>query len=495
MKSFTYKKLFLYVLLLLIPIPSWANNLSSTEKSFVIVIPSYNNQKWYARNLQSVLSQDYPHFRAIYTDDCSPDNTGKLVEAYLELNDPHNTVTLVKNKVRRGALHNLYTMIHSCDDDEIIVTLDGDDWFPDEDVLTRLNTVYSSREIWLTYGQFQLHPSGIRGWASPMPDYIVENNAFRDFQHLPTHLRTFYAWLFKKIKLEDLLHLGVFYPMTWDMAMMFPMIEMASERHQFIPEIMYTYNDENTISDHHVSRQLQAHLAQIIKKKNRYKRLPDRPTKPRHNYELKTDVIIFAQKPNTLIQLLESLKMYVTGVDRTFVMYKPMSLLETDEYNAIKTLYPTIEFCLISDHRSNFRDALFALYQKAENNYILFAKGDAFFQKPLSLSTCINTLQETSAYAFYFKLNAEDGMRSYQTLPLVEYKDTIFVWNFALARDKWSSANSLDLVLHKKTDFLAQALQSHYDLTPNGLEAVWANEGNLDRLGLCFGESTILLHL
>jgi len=54
--------------------------------------------------------------------------------------------------------------------------------------------------------------------------------------------------------------------MTWDMAMMFPMIEMAGERHQFIPDIMYVYNDANNISDHHVSRQFQAYLAQLIKK-------------------------------------------------------------------------------------------------------------------------------------------------------------------------------------------------------------------------------------
>src|SRR5579863_2332455 len=250
-----------------------ASDNSYPEKPFVIVIPSYNNQKWYIRNLQSVLSQNYSNFRVIYTDDCSPDHTGDLVEEYLAQYDFDEKISLIKNITRRGALHNLYTMIHSCDDDEIIVTLDGDDWFPDNDVLTRLNTVYSSDEIWLTYGQFQLHPSKIRGWACSMPDYIVENNAFRDFQHLPTHLRTFYAWLFKKIKTEDLLYVGNFYPMTWDQVMMFPMIEMAGERNKFISDIMYIYNDENNISDHYVSRQLQAHLAQIVRNKKRYQRL------------------------------------------------------------------------------------------------------------------------------------------------------------------------------------------------------------------------------
>ena len=487
MRLFISKLSFLLLLIALYP-----NACLATEKKFVIVIPSYNNQKWYIRNLESVLTQNYDKFRVIYTDDCSGDETGNLVETYLIDNDPDKKIHLIKNEVRCGALRNLYTMICSCDDDEIIVTLDGDDWFPDNDVLTRLNKIYSSDEIWLTYGSFEISSSGAPGWASPMPDYIVESNTFRDFQHLPTHLRTFYTWLFKKIKLEDLLYLGEFYPMTWDMVMMFPMIEMAGERHQFIPDIMYVYNDRNSISDHYVSRQLQAHLAQIIKKKTRYKRLAEKPKKS-FPQTLQSDVIIFAETPEKLAQLLKSLETYVTGIDRIFVMYRPLSHEQSDNYNTIKTLYTDVEFCLISDHRSNFSTALFEIYNKIQNSYILFAKGDAQFQKPLSIDECINALEETSAYAFYFKLNAHDGKEAYKNLPLVEYNDAVRAWNFALARDRWASANSLDLVLHKKSDSLNVMLQSHYDLTPNGLEAIWANEGNLDRLGLCFNESYVSL--
>jgi glycosyltransferase involved in cell wall biosynthesis len=459
------------------------------EKPIAIVIPSYNNKKWYTKNLQSVLSQNYTNFRVIYTDDCSPDGTGNLVEAYLAENDSHQKVHLIKNSDRRGALHNLYTMIHMCEDDEIVATLDGDDWFPHDNVLSCLNEIYSSNEIWLTYGQFELYPSKIRGWASPMPDYIIENNAFRDFQHLPTHLRTFYAWLFKEIKLQDLLYLGKFYPMTWDMAMMFPMIEMAGERHQFISDIMYIYNDENSISDHHVSRQLQAYLAQLIKKKKRYKKLTRKPTKHQIIDPKQADAIIFAQTPDKLAQIIASFDTYVTEIDSIFVMYKPTSPAQTDDYTALQHTYPNIEFCLISDHRSNFIEALFNLYQKSSHDYILFVKGDAYVQQPISFHECILALEKTQAYAFYFKLNAHDGTQTYSSLPLAECRDTIFAWNFAFAPDKWSSANSIDFVLHKKTDSLTHILQSHYDLTPNGLEAVWANEGDLDRLGLCFKEN------
>jgi glycosyltransferase involved in cell wall biosynthesis len=488
MKSLKIFLYFFYSLHLFFTHQNQAHTNLYPEKPIVVVIPSYNNQQWYINNLQSVLSQSYDNFKVIYTDDCSSDKTGELVEAYLAEHDPYERVFLIKNTERRGALYNLYSMINMCADNAIIVTLDGDDWFPDNDVLTRLNTIYSENEVWLTYGQFKMHPSGTQGWASPMPDYIIESNTFRNFQHLPTHLRTFYAWLFKEIKLEDLLYLGEFYPMTWDMAMMFPMIEMAGERHQFIPDIMYIYNDANNISDHHVSRQFQAYLAQLIKKKPRYKRLLTQPIKQQIT-TIKADAIIFAQTPNKLAQLIESLNIYVTEIDHIFVMYKPTSYIEVDEYLSLQNKYPEIEFCLISDHRSNFIEALFNIYQKTQNDYILFAKGDTQFQQPTSITQCIQAIEETESYAFYFKLNMLDGIQKHPRLSLVECKETIFAWNFALARDTWASANSIDLVLHKKTDSLTQVLQSHYDLTPNGLEAVWANEGNLDRLGLCFKEN------
>ena len=110
-----------------------------TEKNMVVVIPSYNNSRYYKANLDSVLSQKYTNFRAIYIDDCSPDGTGDLVEEYIKQHDTHNRITLIKNSTRQGAMANLYHAIHSCDDNDIILTLDGDDWFAHKKVLSKIN--------------------------------------------------------------------------------------------------------------------------------------------------------------------------------------------------------------------------------------------------------------------------------------------------------------------------------------------------------------------
>jgi glycosyltransferase involved in cell wall biosynthesis len=468
-----------------------SSSLAFTEKKIVVVITSYNNQKWYSRNLESVLSQNYTNFRVLYLDDFSPDGTGDLVEEYVIEHNLDQKVQLIKNTIRRGGLHNFYTMVYMCDDDEIVVNLDGDDWFPDDNVLTRLNNVYSSSEVWLTYGQFQTYPSGVNGWASPMPDSVIEANSFRYHPNLPTHLRTHYAWLFKQIKLEDLLYSGKFYSMVPDMAMMFPMIEMAGERHQFIPDIMYIYNQDNPLSEHHLNRQLQINLLTTLKNKNPYHRLIKKPIKKDTGNLTKSDAIIFAQNPTNLARLLKSLKTQVNGIDHIFIIYKPLSLLEIEDYNSVQNLYPEIEFYPINDIISHFRNTLVQIYDKTKNNYILFAKDDAIFTKSLSLCECIDAIEQTSAYAFYFKLNVQDGMKSYQHLSLLECKKNIYAWDFMTAEGRWSCANSIDLVLTKKTPYFIEMLSKFYDLSLNSLEHVWTNEAYVNHIGLCFNESYI----
>jgi len=215
--------------------------------------------------------------------------------------------------------------------------------------------------------------------------------------------------------------------------------------------------------------------------------LREKPIKKDYN-SIKADVIIFAQSPKKLIELLDSLKMYVSGVDHIFVMYKAESLKEVRKYNIIRNLYPAVEFDIIDEQGSDFSDILLDVYLETQSEYILFIKGDVLFQKAVSLNQCINALEDTGAYAFYFKLNA--GQTS-QQLPFIEYKNNVCAWNFAAALDQWSSANSFDCVLHKKAQPLTYRLENYYGFDTNELEAEWANEGSLDRVGLCFNESHV----
>ena len=50
----------------------------------VIVVPSYNNEKWCAKNLTSILHQHYDNYRILYVDDASCDQTVAEVENLLK---------------------------------------------------------------------------------------------------------------------------------------------------------------------------------------------------------------------------------------------------------------------------------------------------------------------------------------------------------------------------------------------------------------------------
>lgn len=238
------------------------NALFCTEKKFVIVIPSYNNCRWYKKNLDSALGQKYGNYRIIYVDDASTDGTGTLVAQYIRLNSCENKVTLILNKKRHRKMANLYKMVHLCHDDEIVVELDGDDWYAHDRVLETLNAIYQDPDIWMTYGNIQRWPSQkLLNPLKPIPAWVVAQNSYRATENMffnhQMQLRTYYAWLFKKIRLRDLFFNGKFVEMTADSAIMWPMYEMAGGRFKFIDEPLYVHNVETPLNDHKVDLHLQ----------------------------------------------------------------------------------------------------------------------------------------------------------------------------------------------------------------------------------------------
>jgi len=251
--------------------------IKSEEKHIVVVTTSYNNKKWYKKNLDSFINQKYNNCNMIYIDDCSEDCTGDLVEKYIKEKDTQNKILLIKNKVRRGVLENQYSAIHSCNKKSIIVILDGDDWLADNCVLQYINNIYANPDIWITYGQFRGYPDGkIHNYSQKVSADVVEKNSFRDIKFSPSHLRTFYAGLFQKIKIEDLMYKEAFFKMSCDLAAMLPMIEMAKNGHfKRIEKVLLIYNRANPINHHKISWGFQKKMAKIVRSRPKYEAIED----------------------------------------------------------------------------------------------------------------------------------------------------------------------------------------------------------------------------
>lgn len=246
-----------------------------TQRHIVVVTCSYNNRHIYEKNLDSILSQNYDNFHLVYIDDRSWDGTYTLVKQYIKEHKCDDRMLLVCNKNRQLALANLYQNIHRCNKESIIVLVDGDDWFIDSEVLSFINRTYSDGKIWLSYGQFVVHPEGDKGFNVPYPLKIVQRNGFRYYAHTASHLRTFYAGLFHQIDVDDLMFQGEFFPMCYDLAIMFPMLEMARSHFAFIDTPLLVYNNSNPLNDYKVDKHMQRKLDLIIRARTCYREISD----------------------------------------------------------------------------------------------------------------------------------------------------------------------------------------------------------------------------
>lgn len=244
----------------------------ANQPELVVLVTSYNNEKFFYRNLDSIVHQklDIP-FRVIYVDDCSTDKTGVLVDSYIRTHGCESFCTVIHNEKRRGsALANQYAVIQTLPDNVIVVLVDGDDFLAHDRVLERVVKEYKNKNVWMTYGQMIYYPEG-GVLCEECSQEVLDNNSFREQRWVTSHLRTCYAGLFKRIRKEDLLHEGDFFPTGGDFAFMYPMLEMASRGHiAFIPDVLYVYNHHNPISDHHKDLDLQIWLSCVIRDMPKY---------------------------------------------------------------------------------------------------------------------------------------------------------------------------------------------------------------------------------
>lgn len=253
--------------------PATAPKKGNNEKPFVIVSTSYKAKQWIENSLISAFNQKYTNFRIICIDDASPDGSGEVISQVIKQYNQEDRVSFIQNQIRVGVLANFITALELCHDDEIIVLLDGDDELSCLHVLTMLNAMYQNQDVWMTYGQFAHSNPGYIGQCSEIPDEVIQENKIREYPFVSSHLKTFYTWLFKRIKREDLQIKGQYFHVASDLAYMFPMLEMAGFHSRFVSQVLYIYNTANPISEILTVRALVDVVADFILKKKPYQPL------------------------------------------------------------------------------------------------------------------------------------------------------------------------------------------------------------------------------
>lgn len=420
------------------------------KKSFVVVIASYNNETVCEKNLFSVFDQTFDNYRVIYIDDCSTDRTYERVAEFIKERGQEERVTLIHNEKRKLKLANLYSAYMSCKDDEIIVCLDGDDWLAHENVLKEINHYYQNPDIWLTYGSAINHPKYIKRDGACLPDKALINNTIRDIPFTISMIRTFYAGLFKKIKLKDLLYQGKFLPSADDFAFMIPMIEMAPTHSLFIPEVLYIINDSNPIRESSVIENLQVKLMKHLKTKEKYQPL-DVTFNPRDLRAIATqtpiDLIVLSNdSPETLAQNLKHLSSNLSHLNTLYVYYRATTVAHHRAYQDLIDTFPLINFVL--DSELSINDLL-----EKSSSFVAIASDDFPLREQINLVDCVKEMELTSSVNFFLgqTFKPSNSLQLNETLSALSLESALknpqfFTNSFFIISQKQFLLNNLDSV-------------------------------------------------
>jgi len=231
----------------------------------------YNAEDFIEKSLGSIMKQRFQDFTCYITHDLSTDNSVKLVNDMIRDDDrfilmPDNDIKLYQT----GNFDRTIRKNQNIKDNDICVEVDGDDWLPDRDVLTRINEVYKDDNVWIANGSFK-YSSGANGFSSPQTQF----DNIRNLRFTASHIRTWRAFLWRAINEDDLKdEYGNYWQWSGDLCFMYPMLEMAGPEHYvFMKDINYIYNETNPINEHKLDMTMVNNHAMRIRNKKPYNRL------------------------------------------------------------------------------------------------------------------------------------------------------------------------------------------------------------------------------
>ncbi|WP_435945563.1 glycosyltransferase family 2 protein [Dryocola sp. BD586] len=115
-----------------------------------IIMPTFNSAATIKESIQSVLEQTYPHWELLITDDCSTDDTLKIIQRFAASD---SRIKFFQNKINSGAGVSRNNCIANALG-RFIAFLDSDDMWQ-KDKLTRQVSFMLENKYYLTYTQYQ----------------------------------------------------------------------------------------------------------------------------------------------------------------------------------------------------------------------------------------------------------------------------------------------------------------------------------------------------
>ena len=209
------------------------------SKKFVFCTSSYNQCQFINKNLESIKMQNYSKdmYRIIYVNDASTDNSLEYIEDFIKQNEDIN-IKLINNDKNMGPAYSRFIAYNLCEDNEICVFLDGDDWLIENNTLGILSYVYKNNDIYATFGSMQGHKYQSLAWKKYERKKSIKVNH--------PHLRTAYAFICKNIPERYLKYKNQeWFIFCTDRALFGAICELCGDKYAFIKNEFVYYNQFN----------------------------------------------------------------------------------------------------------------------------------------------------------------------------------------------------------------------------------------------------------
>jgi glycosyltransferase involved in cell wall biosynthesis len=219
------------------------------ETNFRIITPTYNCEEWIQQCIDSVKNQTIAGYTQIFVDDGSTDGTVDIIKKAIK---HQSRFKLVQKESRMGVMHSHVTgaelLLREADDEDVIVHLDGDDWFKDGRTLERIRYAYEGTGCWATYGNYSTTDGSPSVCRKKVPKRSYREHIRSGWCF--SHTRTFKKFLWDKILVKSLLDSnGVMFSSACDVAIFCAALEMAGDRVTFVKDIGHVYNRGNPLNE------------------------------------------------------------------------------------------------------------------------------------------------------------------------------------------------------------------------------------------------------
>ena len=441
------------------------------DKSFVVVIPAYNNSQSVKRLFISLFSQHYQQFRVVYIDNGSTDDSLEKARNWVEKKGVIDRVTIIPCATKSEGCRAYFTEVSACEESDIIVHLEGADWLAHNNVLSRINTAYMSQDVMLTYGQYLEYPSYRKGGYKPRPKRNQYKKRVHRAPFVTSPFKTYYASLFKKIRKKEAITPEYFLTLESEKSLMMPLAELGKSHVRFIPEVLYIHNSPTRSRGLRLGT-IEEGLAKTV-------------AKAQDAISYDTELVLISEgKPYQLSICLESIQRHLQGVGRTTVLYEAD---DNREYARLQKQYPQVIFM---ESSSDLKEVLMDSLEQRRGGYVVLATDGIILQKDIALKECIDALERTKAYGFYFDLGKKRATsRLFEeeavTVPRSFREAGIYSWFIEKGKGSFRHPNNLHLTLYRRSE-IAKDLQSMQFDSPEALIDAWSKLSLTGRRGLFF---------